>query len=347
MKLYFSMLIRNKIMFVILVIIFLQTGVILAGDHNPNTNWFKDAGYGAFIHFLPGNTKSLALVKNFDVNALADQLESVGFDYLVLTLGQNSGFINSPNATYDSITGYKPGERCSTRDLPLDLYEVLSTKDIRLMLYLPCQAPNRDVRAQKAFGIAQGPNDQPIDIAFARKWAEVIHEWASRYSDKVVGWWFDGGYQWVGFNDEIAKIYADAVKRGNPNAIVTFNPGVSLIRWTEAEDYTAGELTEPFDTVPTCRWVEGSQWHALTYLGTQWSARDTRYPAQRWADWVSKVISKEGVVTLDVGPNWNPDDGPIGTISKDQMAQLQQVRAAVDRISTKTVSLPFAWEVIQ
>ncbi|MBN1846219.1 MAG: right-handed parallel beta-helix repeat-containing protein [Sedimentisphaerales bacterium] len=274
-------------------------------------------------------------MKDVDVNALADQLEAAGAHYLVLTLGQNSGFMNSPNAAYDRITGYQPGERCSTRDLPLDLHRVLSAKGIKLMLYLPCQVPNRDARAQKAFGIPQGPKDQPIDVAFARKWAEVIYEWSSRYGDKVAGWWFDGGYQWVGFNDEIADIYADAVKRGNPQAIVTFNPGVKLIRWTQAEDYTAGELNEPFDIVPTARWVEGSQWHALTYVGSRWSARDTRYPARRWAEWVSNAVIKEGVVTLDVGPNWNRDEGPIGTISPAQMAQLQQVRTAVAEVSTR------------
>ena len=297
--------------------------------NNPNTDWFSAAKVGVFIHFLPGDAKALAQVKDFDVEALADQLEAAGARYLVLTLGQNSGFMNAPNPTYARMTGYAPGERCSTRDLPLDLYRVLAPRGIKLMLYLPCQAPNRDVRAQKAFGLAQGPKDQPIDMAFAEKWAKVIADWSTRYGDKVAGWWFDGGYKWVGFNNEIAEVYAHAVKQGNPKAIVTFNPGVSLVRWTEAEDYTAGELTKPFDTVPTDRWVEGSQWHALTYLGARWGARDTRFPADQWANWVSQVVAKGGVVSLDMGPNWDPDAGPIGSLSDAQMAQLKVVTGEV------------------
>ena len=67
---------------------------------------------------------------------LARQLESMGAGYFVLTLGQNSGFFNSPNAAYDRCTGYASGERCSTRDLPLELYRVLKPRGIRLMLYL-------------------------------------------------------------------------------------------------------------------------------------------------------------------------------------------------------------------
>ena len=300
--------------FVVLLVLVGCLRSAMAGDHNPNTDWIKDARVGLFMHLLPSDAQGLERVNDFDVDNLAAQLQTVGAKYLVLTLGQNSGFMNSPNPTYERLTGYQPGERCSKRDLPVYLYQALQPKGIKLMLYLPCQVPNRDERAQAAFGLAQGPNDQPIDIAFAKKWAEVIHDWSSRYGDKVAGWWFDGGYEWIGFNNDIAAIYADAVKRGNPNAIVTFNPGVSLIRWTKAEDYTAGELNKPFETVPTERWVDGSQWHALTYLGSAWSKRDTRYPVRRWADWVCSVVANGGVVTLDVGPNWDSEVGPIGAI---------------------------------
>ncbi len=302
-----------------------------AADSVKNTDWFKDAQYGVFTHFLPGDAQGLALVNEFDVQALAGQLETLGAKYFVLTLGQNSGFFNSPNAAYNRLTGYAPGERCSPRDLPLDLYEALKPKGIRLMLYLPCQTPNADARAQKAFGLAEGKKDQPIDLEFAQKWARVIQEWSDRYGDKVAGWWFDGGYEHIKFNEAIAQTYAKAVKHGNPNAIVTFNPGIKLVRHTQAEDYTAGELNEPFNVLPASRWVDGSQWHALTFLGSHWSACDTRYPADQWVQWVSTAVAKGGVVTLDMGPNWDPQAGPIGSLAEAQVAQVQAIRAALDR----------------
>lgn len=297
-----------------------------AGEAPASTDWLHDARYGVFMHFLPGDAQGLARVEEFDVDALARQLESAGAGYFVLTLGQNSGYFNAPNAAYDRITGYAPGERCSKRDLPLDLYRALKPRGIRLMLYLPCQVPNRDPRAQKAFGLREGPADQPLDLAFAAKWAEVIQEWSDRYGDKVSGWWFDGGYQHIHFTEDIAQLYAGAVKHGNPRAIATFNPGVKLIRYTQAEEYTAGELNEPFNVLPESRWVQGSQWHALTFLGTHWGARDTRYPSERWAEWVAAVVAKGGAVTLDVGPNWDPKAGPIGSIAAGQLAQLQAIR---------------------
>lgn len=308
-------------------------GSVLAGERSPSTDWLHEAQFGVFMHFLPGDEQSAEKVHAFDVDALAQQLETIGAKYFVLTLGQNSGYYNAPNRTYDQITGYRAGQRCSTRDLPMDLYESLHPRGIRLMLYLPCQVPNRDGNAQEAFGLPRGPKDQPIDIEFAEKWADVIREWSVRYGTKIAGWWFDGGYEWIGFQNEIADLYADAARKGNSEAIVTFNPGVKLIRWTNAEDYTAGELNDPFDVLPESRWLDGSQWHALTYLGSHWGGRDTRFPSQRWIAWVADVAARGGAVTLDAGPNWNPEEGRIGVISNVQMAQLQAIHDAYSRLN--------------
>jgi alpha-L-fucosidase len=189
-----------------------------------NTDWLKDERYGVFMHFLPSDAKGLTLADQFDAEALAGQLETMGAKYFVITLGQNSGYFISPNAAYEKYTGYAPRERCAKRDVPLDLHAALKARGIRLMLYLPCQTPNQDRRAQKAFGLPEGAKDQPLSVEFAGKWAEVIQEWADRYKDKVAGWWFDGGYEHIHFNEAIAQVYAKAAKHGNPNAIVTFNP---------------------------------------------------------------------------------------------------------------------------
>ena len=300
-----------------------------AGSHNPGTDWLSEAGYGAFMHFLPADEAQFSRVRDFDAGHLAGQLDEAGAGYLVITLGQNAGYFISPNATYDRITGYQAGEKCSNRDLPRDLIRVLKPKGIRLLLYLPCQVPNRDARAQRAFGLREGPADQPLDQAFAARWAGVIREWSERYGPDVAGWWFDGGYQHIQFNESIARLYAQAAKHGNPGAIVTFNPGIKLIRYTDAEDYTAGELNDPFQHLPEARWVEGSQWHALTYLGSGWSQRDVRHASADWTNWIKAAVASRGAVTLDVGPNWNPTEGPVGSLSAAQLALLKEIRSAV------------------
>jgi hypothetical protein len=298
-------------------------------DGAHNADWFRDAKYGAFMHFLPGNDEQLALTDKFDTRALARQLEEVGAKYFIITIYQNSGYFISPNAAYNRRTGYKPGEKCSKRDLPLDLYKALHPKGIRLMVYVTSQTPNRDARAQKAFGLPEGAIDQPLDLEFAAKWAKVIREWSDRYGDKLSGWWFDGCYEHVHFNDAIADVYAKAAKHGNPKALVAFNPGVKVIRWTKAEDYTAGETNEPLEVVPTSRWLDGAQWHALTYVGSGWATRITRYTSDQWARWISAVTANGGVVTLDMGPNYDPNAGPIGSLAQAQVDQIKAVKAAI------------------
>ena len=60
------------------------------------------------------------LIDHFDAEGLADQLQSVGAGYYLITLGQNSGYYLSPNATYDKLTAITPS-KCSRRDLIADL----------------------------------------------------------------------------------------------------------------------------------------------------------------------------------------------------------------------------------
>jgi hypothetical protein len=177
--------------------------------------------------------------------------------------------------------------------------------------------------------LPEGPIDQPIDPEFATRWASVIQEWSDRYGAKVSGWWFDGCYPHIHFNDTIADIYAKAAKHGNRKALVTFNPGIELKRWTKAEDYTAGETNDPLNLIPTSRWVDGDQWHALTFVGPHWAARTTRYSADQWVKWISAVTANGGVVTLDMGPNYDPQAGPIGALAQEQVDQIKAVKAAI------------------
>lgn len=298
---------------------------------NPNTDWFKDAHYGVLIHFLPGDAKGLELLNQFDVDALAGQLEAIGAKYLVFTMGQYSGYYNAPSAALDKLVGYAPGERCSKRDLPLDLHRALNAKGIKLMLYVTCQVGYEDARAQAAFGLPQGKQDQPLNFGAVDKWAEVIKEWSDRYGDKVAGWWFDGGYPHLNFDESMAETYADAAKHGNPKAIVSLSATLGPQRAFEAADFTAGEINDPFSVLPASRWQEGSQWHVLTYIGSNWAKRDTRFAAEQWANWAAKVAAKGGVVTLDMGPNYDPNAGPIGALAETQMAQVKAIKAALEK----------------
>ncbi len=299
---------------------------------NPDTDWLSHAQMGAFMHYLPDN-KEIAFWDVFDVAGLAAQLKDAGAGYLGFALGQNEGFFNAPNPVYDEISGYRAGERCALRDLPMELAQALREQGIRLMLYLPCQTPNQDLQAVKAFGFPEEPvdGDRQITAVTAEKWAQVIAYWSRHYGDLVSGWWFDGGYEWCGFNDDIAAYYAAATKSGNPHSLVTFNPGVGVSprRATRSEDYTAGEIKEPFDISMDSRWIDDSQAHVLTYLGDTWANSNCRFADADWLPWLQRCFQVGAAVTLDMSVNQNPSQGTVGLFCQRQIEQFKRLRMAL------------------
>ncbi len=304
-----------------------------AGAAEP-TDWFHDAHWGVMTHYLGAAPSSKGgaefsaedwnkQVDKFDANGLADQLASAGAKYLLFTIGQNSGHYCSPNATYDRLVGIKPS-KCSRRDLVADLAKALSARKIRLMVYLPSGAPAADLVARKALGWLWGEKGdwqlpgEPVGgrlAEFQVKWQDIIREWSLRWGKSVSGWWIDGCYfpkQMYRFDDEPNfASFARAMKAGNPQAIVAFNPGVHVpvICLTGCEDYTAGEVNLPqlAKAVETCpgRWIQceahKAQYHILTYLGQSWCQGDRpQLSDEQIIACTMKLAEKGGVVTYDV-----------------------------------------------
>ena len=312
-----------------------------AGEGQDRSAWMKDARWGVMTHYLAdwiarrdGITMSVGewnnLVDHFDVEGLARQVESVGAGYYLITIGQNSGYYLSPNATYDRFVGIQPS-KCSRRDLVADLYEPLRKRGIKLMVYLPAGAPGGDSVARTELEYQRGPNR---NREFQLKWEQVIREWSLRWGTKVAGWWFDGCYwpnaMYRSTEPPNFASFAAAVRAGNPDSVVAFNPGVvdRLVSVTPHEDYTAGEINELEKTL--IRRVEdgkvdGARIHKLSYLGRTWGMGEPRYKdlSQVVIPWTRKIVEAGGAVTWDV---------PIqrsGLISEPFMEQLRVIGKAL------------------
>ena len=306
-----------------------------------NTDWFRDCGWGVFTHYLTDKDMSAETwdeqVGRFDVERLADNLASVGARFYIMTIGQNSGHFCSPNATYDAIVGLRPS-KCSRRDLIADLHEATSRRGIRLLVYLPSGAPAHDAAAMAKleweWGYEGGwPNGHEVRTGkrlaeFQRKWEAVIREWSQRWGSRVCGWWVDGCY----FADEMYRhddepnfgSFAGAMKAGNPASLVAFNPGVKVpvVCHSEHEDYTAGEISTAFPVCPG-RWVDGAQYHVLSYLGPTWGQGPVRFPDEFVIGYTKHVTSQQGVVTWDV-----PIE-PDGAIAEPFLRQLAAIGKAL------------------
>ncbi|MEK6793214.1 MAG: hypothetical protein AABZ39_00435 [Spirochaetota bacterium] len=272
-------------------------------------------------------------IDGFDVDALADQLAEIKAGYFFITLGQNSGYYLSPNNTYDRIVDRKPS-RLSRRDLVGDIAAALTKKNIRTMVYFTALGPAMDVAAleklkctppwkpvcalaSSKYTVQPGVDDRLTE--FQHNWEAIIREWSMRWGGNVHGWWIDGGY----YADTLYRSpaapnfesFADAMRAGNKGSIVAFNPGVKIpvIKHAANEDYTAGEAANglpvsvntgtPSSWGPTLsRFVDGAQYHLLTFLGEYWGRGDVRFSDDMLIAYTKYVNSFDGVITWDVPP---------------------------------------------
>lgn len=297
--------------------------------------WMRDAHWGVMSHYLADwreradhEPRSVEhwndLIDHFDVEALADQLKSVGAGWYLISIGQNSGYYLSPNATYDKITGITPS-KLSHRDLVVDLATALGKRGIKLLVYLPSGAPGGDRVAREALKWQQGPHR---NAEFQRNWEAIIREWSQRWGDKVSGWWFDGCY-WPNTMyraDEAPNFasFAAAARAGNAGSVVAFNPGVvgRTISMSPHEDYLAGEidLLEKWSPKRSVEGVlDGAQVHVLTFLGEQWGMGKPRFTAEQAVAFSEKVAAEGGVITWDTPLQKN------GTFAPEFVAELKAI----------------------
>jgi hypothetical protein len=282
---------------------------------NPNTDWFRDAGFGIMVHYLSsnitpdgGSKEWNEAVESFDAERFAYQASEAGAGFVMFTLGQNSGYYCSPNATFDSIVGVKPGELCSNRDLPMDLIRELKKYNIPLILYLPSNPPisNRLVSEKFRYSFnkdsATSQYNQPI-------LEEMIREWSLRYGDGVKGWWFDGLYSWNAIRSTRMDMslkhnistHTLAAKAGNKESLITYNYGFGKIQVnTPYCDYSSGEK-QTIDEIPSSRWVEdGVQWFLFTYLGEKWGGKGQQFKTVELVEKARLIVENEGVLCLEV-----------------------------------------------
>jgi hypothetical protein len=308
---------------------------------NPNTDWFRDAGYGIMVHYLKpaivpdgGAAEWNAAVDSFEVGAFARQASDAGAGFVMFTLGQNSGYYCSPNTVYDRTVGVDPGTLCSTRDLPADLASALKEYGIPLILYLPSNPPqgnemvSEKLRYSYKKDSATSQYNQPILEA-------MIREWSMRYGKDVKGWWFDGLYDWNGIRSTRLDMslshnistHTLAAKAGNRNSIVTYNSGFGKIRAnTPYCDYTSGEKST-IDEFPEGRWVEdGVQWFLFTYLGEKWGGKGRQFETDSLVQMARRIVDNDGVLCLEVVT------GVEGRILSHHLEQIKAVGRSLGRV---------------
>lgn len=325
-----------------------------AGHHGVFTHYLNQLQNSDGSNSLGRNTSWSDCVDEFNVVAYADSVSTAGARWAIITMMQGSRYLLGPNSVYDAFTGYAPGDACSRRDLVLELSDALSARGIALMLYWTGDGPHEDAQASAGLGWPEAPTSRSdVPLLFAQRWAAVMAEYAQRYAGRIAGWWVDGCYtvrgsvethlvpahhapfieltlcpltllmpQYFGYDDDKLYPYSEAVRSGNPLALLALNHGVQhpISRYSAWENYTCGESND-FTEIPVSRFVNGSLWHELSFIGSAWAAPGVRYSAPVLGAYLAAVNSIGGAVSIDAQLFRN------GSINAQQVAVLAAAHA--------------------
>ncbi len=288
----------------------------------PRSEWMRGK-YGMMVHWLSPNfdlTKKNKTplpergiyksdlndaVNGFDVNRFMKDFDQSGADWLIFTIGQNTGTYASPNSVIDSLAGKG---HTSKRDLVLEIAKAVKKRGKRFIAYLPCEIRINET-LHKGFGWNIEMNTDQAE--FQRLYLKAVKEWAVRFGENLDGWWFDGCYSnHPIFDNKYMKWvdWYDAARAGNPNALLSFNDGsylVSIVTPARPEhDYLSGEQLVITDGklrlglknegatlyLPKTAYVDGTQClnHTLLAIDAYWAHGNGIFP--QWANFPNKPI---------------------------------------------------------
>ena len=344
------MKITKSINQIIIVLVFTNTFVNSNAQEAPLRSDWMVGKWGVMVHWIaPGpapedgpRIKELnAAVDQFDLKRLSSQLKASGANYFVFTIGQNTGFYTSPNATLDSLVG--PGHS-SKRDLVFEIAKAVHDEGKRFIAYLPGEIKGSQ-SLQKGFGWNVENQD-----TFQHRYTDFIKTYSLKFGSLVDGWWFDGCYNlWAPYYvPRDWKLWSSAARAGNNNAVVAYNDGSFYVGGLlptapfPYQDYLSGECwkfaqgaitvghEEPtFTTLPSSRFVKGTQcqYHVMLPIdcNKDWMHNTPgKMPAPSYTDEelfnaVLNVLKIGGTVTLNVGIYQE------GYINDETLQQLQRL----------------------
>ena len=273
-------------------------------------------------------------VDGFDVPGFADQAAEARVGWVIFCLDDHYfAWPCAPNRAFDKYTGYAPGEKCSRRDLILELADALNARGVKLICYFAgLNGYMKEPRVSAGLKDDGDARTSPSAESRRRR-TEILREYADRYADKIAGWWFDG-VEPDSYKDSPCDwaTIESIVHRANPRAVIAFSYGgneQACIR-KGIDDFTGGDTWSKQDltrlTPRSLPAQEGILWHGKIYCGDVYHGQGdaNQFRDQELIDWIKTCNRQGGVCTLD----WPLDPG-TGRIKDFGFAQLKRIARAV------------------
>ncbi|KRF43665.1 alpha-L-fucosidase [Paenibacillus sp. Soil787] len=250
-----------------------------------NAIWMKEVKhFGVMVHYLSHTQPRSGeheqdfnrMIDKFDMETFMEQFNHSGADWLIFTLGQNTGYYCSYNKYLESIA---PG-CCSRRDLALELAVRVKESGNKFIAYLPTEVDANVEKLREAFGWDLHPSDKS---EFMKKYMIFVKEYSDKFGRLADGWWFDGCYnaaeksflrtrEWDNTRFD-RDLWFAAVRSGNSEAAISMCPGANSMNYVfDTEDFLAGEAD--FGKYPPEELPTGMQPHVLFWLDCSWGHWD-------------------------------------------------------------------------
>ncbi len=340
----------------LLAIVAFGTASLAAGE---NAAWMTKARYGIFVHYqyrillgysvatkpqFPKPEQMTAMqwnqfVDGFDVPGFARQMAEAKVGWVIFCLDDHYyAWPCAPNKAFSDYTGYAPGEKCSRRDLILDLAEALNAKGVKLICYFA--GLNGYMKEPKVWAGLQddGDNRTPPSPECRKRRLAVLKESADRYKEKIAGWWFDGMElnSYKGEPDGWQTINT-IVRTANPQAVIAFSYGGNeqACICQGVDDFTGGDTWSKQDlkrlTPKRLPAQGGLLWHGKIYCGNVYHGMGdaNQFTDPELVDWIRTCNDQGGVCT----PDW-PFDPRTGLLKDFGLEQLKRVADAVKKNRT-------------
>ncbi|WP_433304551.1 ricin-type beta-trefoil lectin domain protein [Actinoplanes sp. CA-030573] len=301
-------------------------------------------------------------VNAYQVAGVVGQLKSVGAGYFILAVGQNDGFWASPNTTYDKLVAASGHpSRLSTRDLIADMGTALHANGLKFIVYVNLDGPSLDPWAWDHLGGDPKTRGIPTAPAYQKNWINVLKEWATRWGDKVDGFFVDGAKAGTtrsilapGGNGAdpvycpatpttacpyptLGAYYtavAAAVRIKNPAALVALNPGGGPLPRSDkpVSDFLPGETTDALWASRLSMRKEfiddrgtSLRYHLLAESQSRWGAAynaGLKHSDAEIVKYSQQVTEVGGAMTWDVG--YHRDTGLLSEVALQQMKKVGQ-----------------------
>ena len=276
-------------------------------------SWPAECRVGVFLPFFPDGADADRLQREFRVELVADQVASTGADYFGMTQYRHVGWENPPEPPY----GEKDGTRACD-ELLTEMADAAARRGIKFFICVNGDLPGAE------------PPRRALTPELAQKWAGALRYWSALYGEKVFAWRIEGCRADLGFDEETAALFRGALRSGNPNALVTFDPGEGAPDW-KSSDFTAGKTGGP--PAPVKADADGRKTQILVCLGESRGAGAPRLSADAWTAWAKSAAEAGAAVTLESGLTTAEGVAGPGGFGAESLGR---IRAVVDAVKGYT-----------